>query len=87
MQNATRCERDQECYEAVARHRFVWAAEEDIVDVAVSHPGEYTAAVVFDIPSSETAPISGFTLQVCARCINVSFCTCFVGAHDVLHTC
>ena len=66
MQRGSVCETDEDCYAEVMRHRFVWAEAEDVTDLALSHPGEYTAAVVFDMPLSDTAPIDSFTLQV--RC-------------------
>lgn len=65
MQIGAVCETDEDCYAAVERHRFVWAAAEDVRELAVSHPGEFTAAVVFTMPHSDTAPIDSFTLQVC----------------------
>lgn len=66
VQRGSVCEHDEDCYAQVERHRFVWAAAEDVTDLAVNHPGEYTAAVVFDMPHSDSAPIDSFTLQVCS---------------------
>ena len=64
LQRGSVCETDEDCYADVMRHRFIWAEPEDVTDIALSHPGEYTAAVVFDMPTSDTAPIDSFTLQV-----------------------
>lgn len=64
MQNPEVCETSDDCYAAVQRHRFVWAEPGDVTALAVGNPGQFTAAIIFEMPHSETAPVDSFKLHV-----------------------